>query len=138
MDLNAIATPSALYDAVMWMCLTITMLITLTLTAYYTRPPCARDYDVETGSYVQFSHSIELTTLTTMNQAEDSLRDSIPETSSFVSSMCATASHAGYADSEWSEDTDTSSGPSEEDITDVLSFTAMLGELPGGFPIMVS
>jgi hypothetical protein len=60
-----------------------------------------------------------------MGQSEDDLRDSIPETSSLIGSMCATASHDGDADSESSERTDVLSELSEEDVTDALSLVAM-------------
>ena len=122
----------------MWTCLTLLMLLTIIVAAYNTPWPHVRHYDVETGTSVQVSHMLMLTTLKTIGWSEDDLGDSSPETSSLNQSTHATISHAGYADSEWSEDTDASSRPSEEDITDILSFTALPGELPGGLPIMVS
>ena len=125
MDFSTITTPSTLYDTAMWMCLAGLILGTLALVAYLNRRPHARHDDVETGSSVQFSHSIELTTLTTMGRSEDGLKDSIPETSSLIQSMCTTESHEGYADSDWSERTDALSELSEEDVTDALSHIAM-------------
>jgi hypothetical protein len=80
---------------------------------------------METGTSVQFAHSIMLTDLTTLNRAEDDLRDSTPETSSLAQSMYTTTSYTGDADSEWSGKTDVFSDPSEEDVTDALSLIAM-------------
>jgi hypothetical protein len=84
MDFNTITTPSPLYEAAEYSCLALLMLLTFILMACNTPQPHARHYDVETGSSVQFSHLIELTTLMTVGQSEDDLRDSIPETSSLI------------------------------------------------------
>jgi hypothetical protein len=80
---------------------------------------------METGTSVQFSHTLMLTTLTTMGRSEDDLGDSLHETSSLIQSTYATTSHVGDADSEWSEETDVSSELSEEDVTNALSLIAM-------------
>jgi hypothetical protein len=109
----------------MGICLGIPTFLTLVMTAYYTRPPRARRYDVETGTSVQFAHSIMLTDLTTLDRAEDDLRDPTPETSSLAQSMYTTTSYTGDADSEWSGKTDVFSDPSEEDVTDGLSLIAI-------------
>ena len=125
MDFNTITTPSASYDAAMWICLTLLMLLTIVIAAYNTPWPCVRHYDMETGTSVQFSHTLMLTTLTTTGQSEDDLGDSSHETSSFIQSMYATTSHVGDANSEWSEETNVSSELSEEDVTNALPLIAM-------------
>jgi hypothetical protein len=114
----------AVRNAVMGICLGIPTFLTLVMTAYYTRPPRARRYDVETGTSVQFAHSIMLTDLTALDRTEDDLRDSTPETS-LTRSMYTTTSYTGDADSERSERTDVLSELSEEDVMDALSHIAM-------------
>ena len=68
MDFNTIATLSPLYRAAKYMSFALLMLLTLVLAAYNTPQLHARHYDVETGTSVQFPHTIMLTTLTTMGQ----------------------------------------------------------------------
>jgi hypothetical protein len=115
----------AVCNAIMGICLAIPMFLTLVMTAYYTRPPRARCYDVETGTSVQFAHSIMLTDLANLDRTKDDLRDPTPETSSLTHSMYTTTSYAGDANSEWSGKTDVFSDPSEEDVTNALSLIAM-------------
>jgi hypothetical protein len=123
MDFDTIAaTPT--HNAVLGICLTIPTLMLLAMTAYYTRPPRARHYDVETGTSIQFAHSIMLTDLATLDRTEDDLRDSAPETS-LTHSMYATTLYAGDADSEWSGKTDVLSELSDKDVMDTLSLVAI-------------